>query len=89
MNRPKHETGEVLNISVPTHNKQGISIREINCRLLGCKITKGFENYMKQIRICGSNGHLLNAETRHTSGVHKFSKKSRSHFKTLGVRMVT
>ena len=89
INPPKHENGEVFNISLPTHNKQCISIREINCRLLWCKITDDFENYMKQIRICGRNGHLLTGETRDTSGVHKFSKKPTNHLKTLGARMVT
>jgi hypothetical protein len=89
INPPKHENGEVFNISVPTHNKQSISISEINCRLLWCKITDDFENYMNQIRICERNGHLLTVETRDTSGVHKFSKKSTSHSKILGARMVT
>ena len=89
INLSKNETGEIFNISVPTHNKQGTSITEINCRLSWCIITDDVENYMKKIRICGRNGHLLNVETRDTSWVHKSSKKFSSHFKTLGARMMT
>ena len=89
INLPKHETGEMFNISVPAHNKQFISAREINCRLSWCVITDDVENYMKQIPVCGRNGHILNVEKRDTSWVHKFSKKFRSHFKTQGARIMT